>query len=35
MSVEKKLQVLVGEENSVYERLVAHLWWSDYFDPEK
>ena len=24
----------VREENSVCERLVAHTWWSDYFDPE-
>ena len=30
MSVEENLR----EENSVYERLVAHTWWSDYFDPE-
>ena len=35
MSVEKKMRILVGEEESFYEALVAHTWLSDYFDPEK
>ena len=35
MSVEKKMRILVGEEDSFYEPLVAHTWLSDYFDPGK
>ena len=33
MSVEKKMRILLREEDSFYEALVAHTWLSDYFDP--